>query len=118
LLTPDSCVLRRNIGLAGFSFRPKEKLVFNGSVERASSDRTYFRTTLNDYQKAHVRGRYQALGSLSFSADLTLLNNQNPASSVRYDYLARQSSISTQWSPQGGKRFTVLGDYTRYTVRS
>src|SRR5262249_46613763 len=75
-------------------------------------------TSLNDYQKMHARVRYQALGTLSLSANISLLNNQNPAASIRYDYLARQSSVSFVWAPQGGKRFAVQGDYTRSTVRS
>src|SRR5207245_1604704 len=82
------------------------------------SDRTYFRTSLNDYQRMHARARYQALGSLSLSADFSLLKNQNPETGIRYDYLARQSSVSFFWAPQGGKRFTLQGDYTRATVRS
>jgi hypothetical protein len=118
LLTPDSGELRRNVGLGAFSFRPGAKFVISGDVEAASSGQTYFRTSLNDYQKAHLRGRYQALTTLSFSADLSLLDNQNPAPTVRYDYWARQSSLSVLWSPQSAKRFTLLGDYTRSTVRS
>ena len=118
LLTPDSGELRRNVGIGGFTFRASQKLVLSGDVEAASSDRTYFRTSLNDYQKMHARSRYQALGSLSVSANFSLLNNQNPATGVQYDYLARQSSLSLFWSPQGGKRFTLQGDYTRSTIRS
>jgi hypothetical protein len=118
LLTPDSGELRRHIGIGGFSFRPSQKIVLSGDVEAASSDRTYFRTSLNDYQRMHVKARYQALGSLSLSADFSLLNNQNPATGVHYDYLARQSSISFLWAPRGGKRFNLQGDYTRSTLRS
>src|SRR5882724_8333663 len=66
----------------------------------------------------HARARYQALQNLSFSADFSLLNNQNPATGIQYDYLARQSSVSFLWAAQGGKRFTFQGDYTRATTRS
>jgi hypothetical protein len=118
LLVPDSGKLRRTVGIGGFVFRPNQKLVVSGDVEAATGDRTYFRTSLNDYQKMHARARYQALGDLSVSADFSLLNNQNPATGVQYDYLARQSSVSFLWAPQGGKRFTLQGDYTRATVRS
>jgi hypothetical protein len=118
LLTPDAGKLRRNVGIGGFSFRPNQKMVVNGEVESASSDHSYFRTSLNDYKRIHARARYQALGSLSVSADFSLLDNQNPATGIQYDYLARQNSVSFLWSPQGGKRFSLHGDYTRSTMRS
>src|SRR5206468_3195779 len=79
LLTPDSGEFRRTVGIGGFTFRPNQKIVVSGDVEAASGDRTYFRTSLNDYQKMHARARYQALQTLSLSADFSLLNNQNPA---------------------------------------
>jgi hypothetical protein len=118
LLTPDTGELRRHVGIGGFIFRPGPKLTASGEVEAASSDQTYFRASLNDYQRMKARLRYQALGSLSFSADFTLLNNQNPAAGVQNDFLARQSSVSVLWSPQAGKRITLQGEYTRATVRS
>jgi hypothetical protein len=118
LLTPDSGELRRHVGVGGFSFRSGQKLVVSGDVQAASSDRTYFRTSLNDYQKMHARARYQVLAPLTVSADFSLLNNQNPATGIQYDYLARQSSISVMWAPRSGKRFSLQGDYTRSTIRS
>jgi hypothetical protein len=118
LLTPDSGELRRNVGIGGFTFRPSQKLVLSGEVEAAASGSTYFSASLNDYQRMHARARYQALGSLSVSADFSLLNNQNPSTGVQFDYLARQSSVSVFWAPQSGKRFTLQGDYSRATTRS
>ncbi len=118
LLVPDAGKLRRNVGIGGFTFRPGQKLLVSGEVEAAAGDQSYFRTSLNDYQKMHARARYQALANLSVSADFNLLNNQNPATGIRYDYLARQSSLSFLWSPHAGKRFTIQGDYMRATVRS
>ena len=118
LLVPDSGQLRRNIGIGGFSFRPNQKIVVSGEVEAASSGQIYFRTSLNTYQKAHARARYQALQNLTVSADFSLLNNQNPTPSIQNDYLARQNSVSFLWVPQGGKRVTLQGDYTRATIRS
>jgi hypothetical protein len=118
LLTPESGSLSRNIGIGGFSFRPSQKIVLSGDVEAASSGHTYFRTSLNDYQRMHAKARYQALGSLSVSADFSFLNNQNPVTGLQYDYLARQSSFSFFWNPQAGKRFSLQGDYTRSTTRS
>jgi hypothetical protein len=118
LLTPDAGELRRSVGIGGFSFRPGAKFALSADIEKASSDRTYFRTSLNDYTKLRVKARYQALASLSVSADMSLLDNQNPATAVRYDYLARQNSLALLWAPQGGKRYTLQADYTRSTLRS
>ena len=118
LLVPDAGKLRRNVGIGGFTFRPNQKLLVSGEVEAAAGDQSYFRTSLNDYQKMHARARYQALANVSVSADFSLLNNQNPATGIQYDYLARQSSVSFLWAPQAGKRFTFQGDYTRATIRS
>ncbi|MCZ2078616.1 MAG: hypothetical protein LC130_26925 [Bryobacterales bacterium] len=114
----DAGRLRRHIGLAGVTFRPSQKLHLSGEVETASSSRTYFRTSLRDYQRMHARVRYQALGSLLLSADFSLLNNQNPLPSIRYDYLFRRNSLAAHWTPQGGKRFSMQADYTRSTLKS
>ncbi len=114
----ESGELRRNVGLAGFSFRPVQKLSANVDYEAASGDRTYFRTSLQNYHKARARARYQLLPSLSLGANLSLLKNDNPAPSIQYDFLSRQTSFSADWRPAGGKRFGLLGEYTRYTLRS
>ena len=78
----------------------------------------YFRTSLHDYQKARAQVRYQVAAAFSVSADFNLLNNQNPAAGVHYDYQARQQSLSLLWSPAAGKRFDVQGSYSRSTLRS
>jgi len=118
LLTPDLGEVRRDVGIGGFTFRPSQKISVSGDVESASGDRNYFRTSLNDYTKMRARGRYQAFGSLSFGVNVSLLDNQNPAVGVQNDYRLTQSSLSTLWAPQGGKRFTLQADYTRSTIRS
>src|SRR5262249_1948538 len=99
-------------------YRSGAKLSVSADVESASSDHVYFRTSLNDYTKMRFRARYQALPSLNFAGDVTLLDNQNPATSVRYDYRARQNSLAVEWAPNGGKRYVVQADYSRATVRS
>jgi len=110
--------LKRQIGLAGLTFRPWQKLSVNLDYEGSSSDNVYFRTSLNDYHKARARARYQATGSLSFQANFMVLNNQNPAPDIHYDFQSRDSSLSVYWTPNGGKRFTFTGEYDRYTLRS
>ena len=43
--------------LAGLTFRPSQKALVNLDYEGASSDNIYFRTSLNDYQKARARAQ-------------------------------------------------------------
>jgi len=110
--------LKRQIGLGGVTFRPWDKLSMNFDYEGSSSDNIYFRTSLNDYNKVRARARYQATGSLSFQANFTILNNQNPAPSIRYDFQSRDNSLAVSWTPNSGKRFSLTGEYDRYTLRS
>ena len=60
--------LRQQVGLAGLTFRAGQKLTANFDFEGASSSHAYFRTSLYNYQKARIRGRYQATATLSFNA--------------------------------------------------
>jgi hypothetical protein len=110
--------LRQQVGLAGLTYRFGQKLSANFDFEGASSSHAYFRTSLYDYQKARMRARYQATGSLSFNAAFTVLNNDNPTPGINYSLLYRDNSISVLWAPDGGKRITLTGDYSRTTFRS
>ncbi len=99
----DEGKIRRNVALAGAAWRPFEKLSINADFEGGSSGSTYFRTSLYDYQKGRVRGRYQISPSFSFSANASVLHNHNPTPGINYDFLAHQESASLLWSPSGGK---------------
>jgi len=110
--------LKRQIGLAGLTFRPIQKLSMNLDYEGSSSDNIYFRTSLNDYHKARGQVRYQATGSLSLQGNFTVLNNQNPSPDIRYDFQSRDTALALYWAPNGGKRVTFTGEYDRYTLRS
>ena len=113
---PESSDLRQNVGLAGATFRTGQKLSASVDFEDASSSHAYFRTSLYNYQKMRARARYQALSKLALQATFSLLNNQNPTPGINYDFLSRQNSLSATWIPS--KRITVLGEYTRSTLRS
>jgi hypothetical protein len=117
-LPTETGELRRQVGLAGVNYRAGQKLSFNIDFEGASGDRAYFRTSLWNYQRARVRARYQAMNSLVISANFSLLNNQNPTPTVNYDFLSHDESVSLAWNPKGGKRVTLVGEYTRATLRS
>lgn len=114
----ESGEVRRQVGLGGVHYRAGQKLTLNADFESASGDRTYFRTSLDDYKKFRARARYQASSSLSVVASFSLLDNHNPAPTVKYDFLNRQNSVSFFWTPGGGKRISLLGDYTRSSLRS
>jgi hypothetical protein len=110
--------LHRNVGLAGMTFRATKKLSMNFDYEGASSDHIYFRTSLNDYNKVRARANYQITNSLSAQARFTLLDNQNPDPSIHYDFRSRDNAVSLFWTPDSGKRITIMGEYDRSTLRS
>jgi len=118
LASADFGKLRRNVGIGGVTYRASQKLTISGEVEDVVSSGGYFRTSLYDYQRVRAQARYQATGSLSLSADFTLLNNQNPISGINYDYIASQESLSFSWAPAGGKRFDFQGSYNRSALYS
>ena len=118
LMSSDQAKLRRNVGIGGVTYRPTQKITLRTDAEVASSGGSYFRTSLYDYQKVHAQARYQALTSLNFTADFTLLDNNNPVPGVNYDYRSQQESLSLFWSPLGGKLGDFQGSYTRSTLHS
>ena len=110
--------LRRNVALAGVVYRPSQKLSMNVDYEGATSDHIYFRTSLNDYQRGRARAQYQLTGKLSVQARFLVLNNQNPDPSIRYDMQSRDNALSINWTPDSGRRISLLGEYDRSTMRS
>ena len=113
-----SGALQRNVGLGGLTYRANEKLSVNLDYEGAESDRVYFRTSLNDYNKARARARYQLNSALGFTANFQVLNNQNPDPNIRLDFQSRDNSLAVFWTPKNSKRFSLTGEYDRATVRS
>jgi len=63
-----------------------------------------------------ARARYQLASTLALQASFSLLNNQNPTPGILYDFLSRQNSLTASWTPS--KRVSILGEYTRSTLRS
>ncbi|MEO7653979.1 MAG: hypothetical protein ABIZ80_26265 [Bryobacteraceae bacterium] len=118
----ESAELRQNVALAGLSFRAAKDLTTNVDFEGASSDRTYFRTSLHNYQRLRARARYQALASLQVGVNFFLLHNDNPGVSGEANSESREASISTIWTPglalRGFGKITLLGEYMRSTFRS
>ncbi len=110
--------LKRHVALAGVNVRPVRRVMFNLDYEGSSADRSYFRTSLHDYQQLRARGRVQVLSSLLVSANFSWLDNENPTRGINYDFESRAGSLSMLWTPGGGKRVSLLADYTRSSLRS
>jgi hypothetical protein len=110
--------LKRNVGLGGINFRVSEKLSFNLDYEGGDSDDIYFRDSLNNYHKGRARAKYRLLSSLMLQANATLLKNTNPAPSIQYNLLARDTSLSAYWTPKSSKYFSLTGQYDRGTMHS
>jgi len=110
--------LKRNIALAGLNFRLSEKLSFNADYEGGNSDDIYFRTSLNDYQKGRARAKYRLLQSLMLQASFYVLRNTNPAPTINYKLMGRDSSLALFWSPKNSKLFSLTGEYDRSTFHS
>ncbi len=117
LASSDQAKLRRNAGIGGITYRPTRKITVSGSAEVASSGGAYFRTSLYNYQKVQAKARYQATKALNVSADFSLLNNRDPQTGVRYDYLSHQESLSVLWTP-AKQGWDLQGSYTRSTIYS
>jgi hypothetical protein len=114
----ESGVLRQNVVLAGATVRLPLHLRLTADFEDSPGQRTYFRTSLNDYQKGRAMLQWRPSSSLEVSATADVLQNQNPDPSIRYDFLSRAASASVNWNPTGWKGFGFLGEYSRSTVYS
>ncbi len=110
--------LARHVALAGVNWRPNSQFRVNLEFEGSAGDRTYFRTSLQNYQMARLMARYQIVPSFVLSANVSVLRNQNPTQNVEYDFLSRQNTISAMWTPRGGKRLGITAEYSRCTLRS
>jgi hypothetical protein len=116
--TTESGTLSRHVALAGVSFRTKSRIRASVDYEGSPGDRTYFRTSLNDYQKARIMGSYEPVSGLRFEASFNVLNNQNPDPAVHYDLLSRDNTFTVSWTPSSWKGASILGEYSRSTLHS
>lgn len=114
----EAAQLKRHVALAGGSLRVRANFDLNADLEASTGDRTFFRTDLADYQRAKLRGRYRPIKALALTGSFAILNNQNPAPGVSFDYQSRQTSLALFFTPGDGARWSLLLDYMRGTVRS
>jgi hypothetical protein len=116
--TLASGALQRNVGLAGVTIRPSQKLSLNVDYEGASTSQNYFRTDLYNYQKVRARAKYQVASAFWLQANFAFLDNQNPTPGVQNDFRSRDNSLAAFWTPNGGKRISVMAEYDRSTLYS
>jgi hypothetical protein len=110
--------IRRSVWIGGVAWRPVQNVWVNLDFEDGSSGSTYFRTSLYDYQKTNLRGRYRLSPAFSVSAFVNALHNQNPSPGIGYAFQAHTESASFQYTPAGGKIWSFEGGYTRSTLYS
>jgi hypothetical protein len=114
----ESGDLRRNIALAGATYRARQKLVLNAEYEGGISDQIYFRNSLNNYSRGRLRARYQANNALTLQFNFQVLNNQNPTPDIRFDFLSLHTTAGVYWTPNNAKRVAVSAEYDRAWVNS
>ena len=102
--------IKRQIGLGAANWRVNSKLSLTAEFEIGSSGGEYFRTSLYDYRKARMMGRYQLLSTLNLSGDYTILSNRNPTLDASYKFLTHQESVSVTWNP-AHKKIDFQGTY-------
>jgi hypothetical protein len=110
--------IKRSVGLLGLQLRPVEKLPINIDYEHGDGKRTYFRTGLLDYHRFRAQFRYQLPGSVYLGGAFNLLDNQNPQPGVGLDFRSQSGSLNAQWMPKSAKYVSLLGDYTRSSIKS
>ncbi len=118
LLSPASGSIRQPVGLAGFTFRPGNRLSANADYEGSPGDRSYFRTSLHNYHRLRTRVRGQVAKSLTASGTFSFLDNKNPNQGAAYELNTRTTAATLHWLPAEGKRASVLGEYARTSLHS
>jgi hypothetical protein len=117
LASVDQAAFRRNVGKAGFSYRPGRFSVI-GDAEFAGTNAAYFRTSPYRYQKGRIQASYDATQRLTLTAAFSAIGNQNPAPNIQYDYFGLQASAAVLWNMTGTHAVDFQGSYTRSTIRS
>ena len=110
--------IRRHVGIAGLSYRPLAKLTANIDYEGSPGDRSYFRTSLQNYHRLKARVRWQARASLTIGGSFSMLDNRNPARNIDYEFRTRSAGATIEWRPQDARRFSILAEYTRSSLLS
>ena len=114
----QSANLSRSVGIAGVNYRIGQKFRLAANAEGSNSNQTYFRDSLQEYEKANIQARYDISPEWRIATDFSLLNNSNPNPNIRLDYSAKAESASVYFAPKAAKWANLLVDYSRTSVRS
>jgi hypothetical protein len=114
----EEASLKRQVGMAGFNARPISSLVWTGDFEMSNGSKTWFRTSVQDYNRIRNQVRWNPKSSLSVTGNWSQFENRNPSPAINLKFMNRQAAAAVQWMPNDGKRFTLLTDYTRATIKS
>jgi hypothetical protein len=110
--------LERHIGLVGFSARPFAKLSLNGSAEISDGRKSYYRTSLMDYYRLKLTGRYEILKSLQLNAAYNRMVNENPAPDVKSQFKSENGTLGLQYLPEAAKWITLMAEFNYGVIRS
>lgn len=99
LLTIQNSALRRNVVLGSASWRMNQRFLASSDFEWGASGSEYFRTSLYNYRKVRMSGRYDFSSAFHLNADYRILTNRNPLAGSPYKDLSHQESLGLQWTP-------------------
>jgi hypothetical protein len=116
--SPETAKLERHVGIAGVIVHASRKLHSSADLEVGRGDKTYFRTSIQNYTRLKIRTRFQAKDNLSVSVNYSLLDNKNPLITSLYDYQSQDGGASVLWSPTAVKRVSIIGEYSYFRLRS
>ncbi len=103
LITVARTVLHQHVGLGSVTLRRGSRLWVTGEIEAASSGGGYYRTSLYDYRRVRLQGRYQLSKTVQLHANYRLLSNENPLGGTGYYLLGHQESMALAWTPAARK---------------
>jgi hypothetical protein len=109
---------RQQVALAGVDVRLPASLTLFGTAEVSSGDSAVVRTSLLDYQRVKVRGRWKPLKWATVNGTLALLRNSNGRPDINLACRSHESSLSLVLSPRGGKRLNLTLDYMHSALAS
>jgi hypothetical protein len=110
--------LRQPVALAGGTVRFGSRLTGAFDYEGSPGDVNLFRTSLLNYHRGRGQVRYRLTSSLAANFVYNILDNRNPNPLIGLSARTQTASGGVSWSPDGGKRFTVLGEYSYASWRS
>ena len=103
LITVTRTILHQHVGLGGVTLRRGSRLWVTGEIEAASTGGGYYRTSLYDYRRVRLQGRYQLLKTVQLHGNYRLLSNENPLGGTGYYLLGHQESMAVAWIPAARK---------------